>query len=183
MNYTAYICTYGRSELSCGAAKSIKKFCEHDVTTILIDASKTITYGPFDKIYHSYFPRWMGWSLVRHTHENGPGICIDDDMRLIAPVSLRGRYNKDHYTIPNGHMLIAWNDIKTLFKIPFKGLEQKRMNKQYQYSKMDKTLFTLATKTQAEHIDDIWLHIDKGSEQMTESRQNLINYIDGEYLQ
>lgn len=181
MKYTIYIFTYGKFDLSCGAAKSIKKFCEHETEIVLVDASKTIKNGPFDKIYHDYFPRWMGWGLIRHNHNGGPGLCIDDDMRLISSASLKDRYNKGNYTIPNGNMIIIWNDIKTLLKIPFNELKQRRMTKHYQCDNMDRKLFFLATRTQAEHIDDIWIHIDKGSEKTTEPRQKLINYIDNNY--
>lgn len=181
MNYTIYIFTYGKFDLACGAAKSIKKFCEHDTKTILIDASQTINSGPFDQIEHAYFPKWMGWGLIRNTHNGGPGLCVDDDMRLLTTVSLKDRYSNGNYKAPNGSMIIAWNDIKTLSKIPYNLLKQKRMNKNYKSDQINDILLELGSNTKAEHIDDVWLHIDKGSEQMIPTRQLLIDYVDNEY--
>lgn len=178
MKYTVYIFTYGRYELALGAARSIKNFCEHDTTIILADASQTITSGPFDKILHDYFPRWMGFALAKHIHNNGPGLCIDDDMRLISSVSLKDRYCDGNYKPYNGSMVMAWKDIETFCKTPFIELKCNRMKRGYVADFTDKTLFDLAINTKAEHIDDIWLHIDKGSEKLTEARKQLIHYID-----
>lgn len=180
MIYTIYICTYGKYNLAHGAAINLRKYVkDKNIHIVLMDASDTIKDGPYDSIDNTYFTRWMGIANLRHKHKYGPGICVDDDMRLVDYVTLGDRYNNGNYKVFNGNMIIAWNHMETLIKTPYNLLSNYRMHKNYVASKIkDPSLLYLCNQNQSEHIDDIWIHIDKGSEKLTDSRSQLIDYFE-----
>lgn len=175
--FTVYINTYGKNDLSIGAARSIKKYCSHETKIILLDSSFTINDGPFDIIHHVFFPKWMGWAAAHNMSGDGPAICIDDDIRLVMNTSLKDRYYGKNYKAGCGSMVVGWHDKNGLFKSDISYLKTERISSKIFCQDWDQELCRLSVLNMSEKIDNIWLHIDKGSEKMKQSRLDLIKYI------
>lgn len=182
-NSVVYIGTFGKYDLAQGAAKSIRINNLDDSEIILLNLSECPMPKSdlFDKIIDISMPKWMGVFGIDRHKETRSGVYIDDDMRLVAKTSLINRYNQGCYKISNGAMVVAWSDPAKLFKDPFIELHNMRMS-DYCYDINDDYLCLLCSLNNCEQIDNIWIHIDKGSDPINENRKNLINYLDNNYL-
>lgn len=188
MNIVVYICSYNRPELALGAANSLKKYIQNKFKIILVcglNDKEKFNNPIYDDIIETGFLnarlRRMGFqgayadSLTRNSDLS---ICIDDDIRLVQPLDLISRYIKNKYMPSNTFCVQAWKNHK---EKNHEKLEVIRLNQSNQCSTWDNELCKLATLNYSEKIDDVWLHIDKGSENMIQTRYNLINYVDNNY--
>jgi hypothetical protein len=76
------------------------------------------------------------------------------------------------------HIWTQINNPEYLWYQKLKIVRTYTMNHIPNYLLSDTELCSLLINNQCEIIDDIWLHIDKGSEKITPARQNVISYID-----
>lgn len=179
-----YIATYNDIRLSVGAAQSLRNnLLNNDLNIILINGgSKKIYHSIFDTIINLEFGRWFGFIRAQQLSDDRfINLYLDDDMRLLTKTDISIRYPTNHnqYYMPNnGYMLQLWqkqyknpNDTKKLLVKRIKDIKNIKID-------IDQELKILITNNQSQIIDDIWLHIDKGSENLTTNRSLLINYID-----
>ncbi len=183
-----YICTFNRLGLAISAAKSLKKnIINKDYKIILVcglgDSDK-FSNPIFDEIIESSLlnpsTRRMGFiKAYEHSSINKVdlSLCIDDDIRLVSPIDINERYPLSKYVPDNTFCVQVWRDHKEKF---YKHLKVVRLTHKKQCYGWDEKLSNLAISNWSERIDDVWLHIDKGSETMTQKRQDLIKYIDGD---
>ena len=186
MKIVTYICTYNRPQLALGAAQSLRK----NLLDTSFDIILVCGIGDADKFSHSYYSdiienpfinpniRRRGFlQPYRHSlnNKNDLSLCIDDDIRLIEPISLQDRYPDVKYIPDNTFCVQIWKD--PYYQLP-KHLKVQRLNRINNFKGNDKKLAQLAVNNWSEQIDNVWLHIDKGSEKMTEHRKNLIDYLD-----
>jgi hypothetical protein len=170
--------------LAIGAAKSLRKNLLQEVVITLICANKLYSDPIFDTSIHIPFPRWCGYMASRNLYKkNQYNLYIDDDIRLINKTIIDyHNYYPDYYYLPsNGQMVHIWTQINNPEYLWYQKLKIVRtytMNHIPNYLLSDTELCSLLINNQCEIIDDIWLHIDKGSEKITPARQNVISYID-----
>ena len=181
-----YISTFNRLNLAIGAARSLRKnILDINYKIILIcglnDTNRFLN-PLFDSIIESAtlnpLSRRMGFiAAYKDSSENNSelSLCIDDDIRLISPIALKERYTCSKYIPDNTFCVQIWKNYKERYP---KHLKVKRLSNINQFIGQDKVLGRLAVNNWSEQIDNVWLHIDKGSEKMIPNRQKLIDYID-----
>ena len=184
-----YICTFNRLRLAIYAAKSLKKYIINQNYKIILvcglgDSDK-FSNPIFDEIIESSllnpYTRRMGFiKAYEHSSINKSdlSLCIDDDIRLVSPIDINERYSLSKYVPDNTFCVQVWRDYKEKF---YNHLKVVRLIHKKQCSGWDEKLSNLAIDNWSERIDDVWLHIDKGSEKMIPTRQLLIDYVDNEY--
>jgi hypothetical protein len=178
---TCFIGTYDNEKLSIGAAKSLIKNIDSTVkpNIVLINAGENIiTNDIFDQVLNIRFLRWFGFTVAQKLSvENNINVYIDDDIRLLYKTDL-SRYKKNQYYMPNnGYMIQIWDMLYTNPNT-CKKLSVIRVNNKNSVPLCDNILKELIYNNKSQIIDNLWLHIDKGSEKMTPARQSLIDYVD-----
>lgn len=185
-----YIATFNKYDLAVGAARSLKKnILDTNYKIILIcglgDSYKFIN-PIFDSIIESEFLnpqlRRMGFiKAYQHSLIDKPNLslCIDDDIRLLSPIDLNKRYPLNKYVPDNTFCVQVWRDPYEKY---YQHLKVVRLTKFSQCVGFDENLSGLAIKNWSERIDNVWLHIDKGSENITITRQILTHYIDNNII-
>jgi len=142
----------------------------------VLDSSRTLKPWKNVKVKHITCRQYGAQRLARHCFSK-PGeltVCIDDDVRLVADVCLSKRYASGWHKHLNGQMVMIWDDLT--LTAPTHRLSQWRMSRRC--DGLASTLCQYAAAANAEQIDGIWVHIDKGSLQPTPEREALIAYLD-----
>lgn len=178
------VCTHCRHDLARGAVASVRKNASDDLRVTVLDSSGTLEAWGGVEVMHVDVPRYHHAGVARRISRDGElTVCIDDDMRLVERVNLVERYPAGWFKHLNGHMLMAWwgPGVTT----PYTRLSQWRTSSRCVLA--DSVLCEYAAATNAEQIDLVWLHIDKGSTTPTAERDALIAYIDrgpglGDYM-
>lgn len=169
------VCTHSRHDLARGAVASVKKHASDQLRITVLDSSGTLQ--PWDDIavQHVDCPRYHHAGFARRLSSDGElTVCIDDDIRLVSPVHLAERYSAGWHKHLNGHMVQVWSGPNV--KQPYSRLSQWRTSQRCEG--WPSVLCDYAAATNAEQIDGIWLHIDKGSTPPTAERDALIRYVD-----
>jgi len=182
MMINCFIGTYDNIDLSIGAAKSLKTNITNPINITLINGGLTTIDNPiFNNIVNIKFPRWFGFIPAQKlSSEDNINIYIDDDIRLLSNIDISKKYtfnNNEYYMPNNGYMVQIWRKIYNSFN-KCKQIPVTRIRSLADIASGDIKLKELAYKNSSQTINDIWLHLDKGSESMTQTRKDLINYID-----
>lgn len=181
-----YICTFNQFDLALGAAKSLQiNLLDHNYQLILmcgIGCSNNYQNNLYTKIIETKFLNpnfrrrgWIGALKDSIKHNNKLSVCIDDDIRLVSPISIEDRYPKERYVPENTFCVQIW---RNAYQNYYDHLKVTRLTHINQCVGWNNDLASLAIKNWSERIDNVWLHIDKGSELMTVNRYNLIQYVD-----
>lgn len=169
------VCTHGRRELTAGAIASVQRHAADEMCVTVLDSSGTVTPLDDAQVQHIDCPQYHHAKAARQISRDGElTVCIHDDMRLVLPASLEERYPAGWHKHLNGHMLQAWTG--PAVTTPYTRLSQWRTSERCEG--LPANLCNYAAATNAEQIDGIWLHIDKGSQPPTPERDALTHYID-----
>jgi hypothetical protein len=186
----AYIGTHNSKILSVGAAKYLRKNIVEDINiTLICDENKKSEL--VDPIFDNYIEsnlmrkgmRSAGFNIalgVSDRLDNALNLYIDDDLRLMEKISLNEKYSSNVYVPLYCKMIFIWRgcfskDLSNRIIMPIIKVE----NIYQCYEKWDEKIKELAVANTCEKIDDIWLHIDKGSLLPWPSvKTELVNYLD-----
>lgn len=169
------VCTHGRRDLATGAIASVQRYATDAMRVTVLDSSRSLDSWDEVAVVHVDCPAYHHAAEARRISVDGElTVCIDDDMRLVAPATLRERYPAGWHKHLNGHMLEAWTGPRVT--APYTRLSQWRMSRRC--DNLPPVLCQYAAATNAEQIDTIWVHIDKGSQTRTPERDALTRYID-----
>jgi len=170
------VCTHSRHDLARGAVASVRRHASDDMRVTVLDSSGTLAKLDGARVEHIQCRQYGAQSVARKRYSI-PGeltVCIDDDVRLVADACLADRYAGGWYKHLNGSMVMAWDEV--LSTVPTRRLSQWRTSRRCEA--LPATLCRYAAAADAEQIDGIWVHIDKGSLQPTPEREALIAYLD-----
>lgn len=169
------VCTHGRQELTAGAIASVRRYATDQMRVTVLDSSGKLHSSNGIEVHRIDCPKYHHAAAARRISRDGElTVCIDDDMRLVLPSSLEKRYRLGWYKHLNGHMMQAWTGQSST--TPYTRLSQWRTSRRCEG--LPANLCDYAASTNAEQIDGIWIHIDKGSQLPTLEREALIYYID-----
>jgi hypothetical protein len=169
------VCTHGRRGLTLGAIASVMRHATDAIRVTVLDSSHTLDSWDAITVLHVDCPAYYHAAAARKISLDGElAVCIDDDMRLVARATLQERYTAGWYKHLNGHMLQAWTGPNVT--TPYTRLTQWRMSRRC--DNLPAVLCEYAAATNAEQIDTVWIHIDKGSQPPTPEREALTRYID-----
>lgn len=169
------VCTHGRHELTAGAIASVQRHAMDEMCVTVLDSSCTLASWDGVEVQHIDCPQYHHAKAARQISRDGElTVCIHDDMRLVLPALLEERYTAGWHKHINGHMMQAWTG--PAVTTPYTRLSQWRTSERCEG--LPAILCDYAAATNAEQIDGIWLHIDKGSQRPTPERDALTRYID-----
>lgn len=170
------VCTHSRHDLARGAVASVRRYATDNLAVTVLDSSGTL--GPLEgvAVRHVRCRQYGAQRLARHefSRPDELTVCIDDDVRLVRPVCLESRYRGGWHKHLNGQMVMAWDNVS--LTAPTHELSQWRTSRRCEG--LASTLCQYAAAANAEQIDGVWLHIDKGSMPATPERDALIRYLD-----
>lgn len=185
----AYIGTFNNKTLSVGAAKYLRKNIVENINIILI-CGKNQKSDLEDPIFDDYVEhewvsssrRSVGFNVafgVADQSENIINLYIDDDLRLMEKITINSRYPNNLYGPSYCKMIYIWKGSMEKYLLTRQTLQVIRVeNKSNCYGWNDR-LSSLAIDNHCERIDDIWLHIDKGSIlPWPPVKKELIDYLD-----
>lgn len=170
------VCTHSRHDLARGAVASVRRHASDELRVTVLDSSGTLT--PWDSVRVEHIScRQYGAQVFARRQFSRPGeltVCIDDDVRLVADVCLSERYSGGWFKHLNGAMVMAWDEVAST--VPTRRMSQWRMSSRCEA--LPDELCRYAAAANAEQIDRVWVHIDKGSMPPTPERDALIQYLD-----
>jgi hypothetical protein len=166
------VCTHSRHDLARGAVASVRRHATDDLRVTVLDSSGLLHPWDAVEVRHIDCPRYHHAAFAKQLSRSDElTVCIDDDVRLVSDACLEARYTAGWHKPPNGHMVTAWRQ-----NGPYTRLSQWRTPSRCDF--LPALLCERAAQTNAEQIDTIWLHIDKGSTPSTPERDALIRLID-----
>lgn len=169
------VCTHSRHDLARGAILSVRRHAQDELKVTVLDSSGTFASDDETHVEHVCCRRYQHAAIARRLFKQSElTVCIDDDVRLVADVDLSARYAVGWHKPLNGHMVQAWTDAAAAS--PHVRMTQWRTSSRC--DGLPEMLCRYAAATNAEQIDGVWLHIDKGSEAATPERDALSRYID-----
>lgn len=166
------VCTHARHDLARGAVASVRRHASDVAAVTVLDSSGALEAWDGVDVLHVECPPYFHHTFAKRLPaRTAVTVCIDDDVRLVRDVALSGRYQAGWYKPPNGHMVQAW-----AAGDGYTRLSQWRTSQRC--DGLPAVLCDYAAATNAEQIDGVWLHIDKGSSMPTPERDALVRYID-----
>lgn len=169
------VCTHSRHDLAMGAVSSVQKHAADELRITVLDSSATLKPWGGVEVRHVDCPRYHHAGFARRICRDGElTVCIDDDVRLVSPAHLAERYAAGWHKHLNGHMVQVWTGPSVTQ--PYFRMPQWRASRRCE--NLPSVLCEYAAAANAEQIDGIWLHIDKGSTPPTPERDALIRYLD-----
>jgi hypothetical protein len=166
----AVVCTCRRHDLAAQAVASLRRHASGLSSVVVLDASGAMeSCDGADEVRHVAFPRHGGAFAATRTFPGEPLLCIDDDVVLLRPIDVQARYPAGRSKPLNGHMV--W--------VVRPGSEGRVRLRQVRLGRGGKAggypWSEAAERHGCEVIDDVWLHIDRGSTGENSSRQAVEN--------
>lgn len=164
----AVVCTYSRHDLAQMAADSIRRHATGISGVTIMDGSGTLPLG--GGVVHATFRKFFGAYAAMRMFPGEDLLCVDDDVVLLGPVDA-GRYTARVSKPVNGHMVFV-------FRPGGEGAEALPYDRIRRPSQIPGVTWAEeAAQQQCELIDNLWLHIDKGSQGDIPQREELIRAI------
>lgn len=162
----AVVCTYARHDLAALAVSHLRRFCSGLSGITVLDASGTMPDCPGAEVRHVAFRRFTGPFAAMRTFPGEELLCIDDDVLLVAPISV-GRYAAGVSKPLNGQMVLVRRHGEGHNRLSQARVRSAAQVEQYPWA-------AEAAKHQCELIDGVWLHIDRGSAGPNDAREALV---------
>jgi len=172
------IATYKRYDLAKLSAAAISKFCTGFSSIILADGSGSLkSLDNCDDIIHIKFNRNFAFPIIKSIFKNESFVCIDDDIILIDYLNLSNYRSQCIYKTPHSSMVTIYHPNTNCVY----NLSTIRLNSSQRFLSNKYIWINSAINNSCELVDSVWLHIDKGSNESTVSRNSIehqiINYI------
>lgn len=168
------VSTYKRHDLAALAVQAVRKLARGVSSVVVLDGSGTMQACPgADEVRHATFTRWAGPFAAIRMFPGEPLACIDDDVILVREVDLESRYTAGISKPLNGQMVLIVRPgsagHETLGNI---RLRHRRDAEGEEWA-------AVAVAHQCELIDDVWLHVDRGSQGDNAKREAVVAALSG----
>lgn len=168
------VSTHRRHDLAVLAVRAVRKLAKGVSSVVVLDGSGTMQACPgADEVRHVAFTRWAGPFAAARTFPGDPLVCIDDDVVLVRSVDLAARYTAGVSKPLNGQMVMVIRPGLEGHEV----LENLRIRHARDVSGEDWA--EAAAKHRCELIDNVWLHVDRGSQGEDQAREALVASLSG----
>jgi hypothetical protein len=164
----AIISTYKRHDLAAVAVDAVRRLATGIDSVVVLDGSGTMASCPgADEVRHVRFAVRAGCFAAIRAFPGEPLLCIDDDVVLVRPVDM-ARYTAGMSKPLNGQMvLVVRPGAAGHERLPNVRIQSPRDVPWADWS-------TAAARHRCELVDNVWLHVDRGSEGENAAREAVV---------
>ena len=169
----AVICTYKRHDLAALAVAALRRLATGVDSVVVLDGSGTMTACPgADEVRHAAFNVRAGCFAAIREFPGEPLLCLDDDVVLVRPVDV-AKYTAGVSKPLNGRMVLVARPGRSDHEL----LPQLRLQHRKELEGEDWA--EAAADHRCELIDNVWLHVDRGSTGPDQVREAVVSALSG----
>ena len=167
------VSTYKRHDLAALAVDAVRRLAKGVDSVVVLDGSGAMTscHGA-DEVRHVSFNVRAGCFAALRTFPGEPLLCLDDDVVLVRPVDV-DKYQAGVSKPLNGQMLLVVRpDRHGHALLPSVRLQHLKETGGEDWAEA-------AVDQRCELIDNVWLHVDRGSEGQDSAREAVVAALSG----